>query len=274
MKNIFYVVCCIACLFPVLVNAQGCSDYENNQQGCLLRGGCKWIPDEGDDGWCEECTAHYYHISCSIGNQNCADSCNPCVVDPSNNNWEWNSNFNHPANAVYDSNSANTGLSFCPWKCASGYFKDGDSCTPCPEQGGSPYREGVDLGAMGDTCCTGGNYLIAIPGGAYQCGICGANTNGQNSDLSCKCITGAQLNNDGLSCSCPANSEVSGTTCICKQNYYNANTDVNDEMPICERCPNGTFKDDSGNAGITACQMDHRTKFCNGSGGNCMQLIP
>ncbi|MBO4672267.1 MAG: hypothetical protein J5608_01275 [Alphaproteobacteria bacterium] len=103
---------------------------------------------------------------------------------------------------------------------------------------------------------------------------CPADSHPINGD--CKCDDNMVMvqDSDGLwRCeSCPQHSVPNGDGCECLQNYYNANTDVN-EMPTCERCPSGTFKV-AGNAGIAECQMDYRTKFCDRNGQNCMQLIP
>lgn len=276
MRKIFALfILCTLCFCPILANADSCNSHNNDKSGCLALGGCKWIPDEGDDGFCIECEDGYAHAPCT--GTNCSEFCLSCSDE-----WQYDENkvFN-PS----DPNATVTGQSTCPWKCDEGYFRDnaGENCLTCPNGGAVesyhnyyhpdhsttvPNMQGEALyinecfqnsvGVVINPCGTG-KYLIKTTASAtdtqpvYFCGICGDNGTLVSNNYGLQdfqintcpdCNTSAFANtyyglrgiNTRVQCDCPDNSTLTGGVCTCTAPLHIVQ-DPDTNQSHCALCP-------------------------------------
>ena len=260
-------ILCLLCLLPTTLYATTCSNFNGNFTGCYSFGGCSYSVF-GDV--CQKCQAGSYipsNYSCTNEEDGC--DCLSCDF------------FNYPDNAEPDTDNQQEGQSTCPWVCRMYYYKNGNSCTHCPTNSSS------ELGAtsINDCKCLTGYYM----GGPYDdtcyrcsdspnlsCTGSGLTYNSPLSSVSGFSCSNGQLHRDNINhtVSCQtctdANATLSVGTCYCNTGYYGTPDGMN---TTCAKCPSGTTTTGNNNQNINSCKMTAATKFCDGNGNNCMNLL-
>ena len=255
MKKILALfILCMLCFCPILATADSCTDFNDNRSGCLNFGGCEWVPEENDEGFCTECESGWAHASCSgLG---CDDECVNCA----------SANWHYGPHKMYNSDPSvnTTGMSECPWKCMDGWFKsnDGDSCVQCPDNTLASTVGNRQIFGQYDhisdcDCATTerpDQYLIhsvetySPYREVYYCGVCSVgarsvyNNSGNNPIYACDCnsahaksvfggtaipilgTTEANYANFWIECQCPEHSDITRSpnndynVCACNHN--------------------------------------------------------
>ena len=260
------------CLCPILANADSCSNHDNDRSGCLSLGGCEWTPDNNNgDGFCNDCSVGYANAPCS--GSNCPESCQDCAS-------EWQ---HYGTGQTFDNNDPSinntTGTSSCPWICEANYYQSGNSCLACPQY--STTQNHPNGGATSITDCKCASHYYMGGSGNNECISCpehsSCHTNGPDNNtgltfnnVTCDSGYTRYINNNEVTCSIGcglyAVSNSSNDGCICNVGYYGDGT-------TCSACPIGTTSA-QGSQNISDCVMTSTTLFCDGTGQNCMQLIP
>ncbi len=273
MKFIFSFFLYIVLMSPVLADTQ-CGSI-TNPDTCGATAGCYY---DNDGIECSGCNELYYNPG---GESN--GTCRECG-SYTNGVWSWaETESTHPDHSVFNPDYNNTtGLSSCPWVCATDYFQnDENSCAPCPGTSFSIIT--VDNGYMSNlaACCSGDNYLIKDDRDQYKCGQCGQN----------QAKTPVTGTSNVYTCTqCHEYAVVLDNECVCKGNTYG------DGTTTCTKCPAGmltvvprngetpeaayervrhdpNFQGEPGAREERQCKIGAFTKFCNGNGTNCMRLM-
>ena len=234
---------------------------------------CGITSPAGGDGRCLPCpnstvskkgSTSVNDCVCGLGQYGPASSCTLC---PAGTYKDYSTNISL---GIIDCLPCNlTGFSSLPGsrskmnctQCSPGYYRLRGTCTPCPRN--------TSKSTMGDANCSTCPRGSTSGSGASSC-TCGLFLAMQNS--SCVCIAGYYGQTGGPCTACPSGtyknlSNAPGNCSKCPADMYSLpgqaqctcnagfSSDVNGDNLTCMICPNGTFKNVSGNQACTLCDI-------------------